>query len=727
MAANGLDIGKIPFHGVGGAGENFRHRLVQGRQLAGMDRLTGLVGGSRFKDLDQPITLETGFQGMIVAEGYGEGEREFNVGGDPDAAVWTLNDGNGSLRFVGSKWGDTLGLIPANEDTGGVAAYAAGTFVYETTPPQAPGQAVIAVQAGDGSVTVSWEAVTTPLPAATYQVLRAATLEGPFSQIAEIAETSYRDEGRTNGELACYAVRAVAEDGRVGPDSDPRCTIPYALAENHHLAYLSPYGLAGNQAFGGSLGMDFDVQNPIIVKRLGVFDDNADGMNLAITARILDRTTEAVLATVEFTPEAPGDPIEGMRFKALNAPLELPTGFQGVIEADGYGAEERLLNSHGILEDVVWTLDDGFGSIQFVGTSRYGVEPGSFPIEVDAGPAARYAAGTFEYEALPPEKPGTAVLSLVPPTEDGAATLVWTAVTQPLPAAAYRVFRGAAAEGPFNQVAEVGSTTYRDTHLPNGADVFYVVRAVSETGIEGLDSNVVSATPNPRAAGIAYVNPAGALVGNQDYGGALGMDFNVAKPIRITQLGVYDDAADGLLLPLTAAIFDRQSQELLASLEFTPEAAGALVESSRFKNLAQPLELPSGFEGAIVAWGYGAEEQLFNTGGRSEDVALLDTFDGGSLVFVGTGRYGEAGAFPADPDAGPANRYAAGTFHFEPVQSEAVLSIALSGGQVRIEWTGSGTLESAPTVLGEWTVVEGATSGVEITPSEASQFFRLNQ
>ncbi|MCB1126481.1 MAG: hypothetical protein KDM81_08305 [Verrucomicrobiae bacterium] len=687
-----------------------------------------LIGGSRFLDLDPPLPLEAGFQGMIVASGYGEGEREFNVLGDPDAAVWTLNDGNGSLRFVGSKWGTAAEEFPTNPDTGGVAAYAAGTFIYETTAPQVPGQPVIMTTPGNGSVTLTWDPVEQPLPAASYRVLRGPAADGPFAQLAEVNETTFLDTTAANGTVVWYVVRAVAGNGSVGPDSDPQAALPYALAENHHLAYLSPYGLPGNQAFGGSLGMDFDVQNPVIVKRLGVFDDNSDGMGLTITARLFDRDSEQELASMEFTSEAPGDPIGGMRFKALPSPIELPAGFHGVIAAEGYGAEERLLNSHGVLTAVVWTLDDGDGSILFVGSSRYG-DAGAFPAGLDAGPAARYAAGTFEYEALPPEKPGATTLSAVLPAEDAAASLTWTAITQPLPAASYRILRSDSAEGPFTVVAEVSGTAYRDTGLANAVPVYYLVRGVGETGTEGLDSNIVRVVPMPRSPGVAYVNPAGTLVGNQAFNGSLGMDFDVARPIRITRLGVYDDGADGLFLPLTAAVYDRLTQTLLASLEFTPELPGDLVDSSRFKDLPEPLDLPAGFAGSMVAWGYGAEENLFNTGGRPADVALLGTFDGGSIVFVGTGRWGDAGAFPAGADGGPANRYAAGTFYFEPLEmEEALLSIVLSDGVVTLDWTGGGTLEGAPTATGSaWTPVEGASPGMQITPTEATQFFRVRQ
>ncbi|NMD21572.1 MAG: hypothetical protein GYA76_15190 [Verrucomicrobia bacterium] len=42
-----------------------------------------------------------------------------------------------------------------------------------------------------------------------------------------------------------------------------------------------PAGTEGNQDFSGALGMDFDVDNPILVTRLGVFDDLSDGMSLS--------------------------------------------------------------------------------------------------------------------------------------------------------------------------------------------------------------------------------------------------------------------------------------------------------------------------------------------------------------------------------------------------------------------------------------------------------------
>lgn len=681
-----------------------------------------LIGGSRFKPLPEPLQLDIGFQGTITAEGYGTQERLRNRLGNPANIVWTTQDGNGSIAFVGSsRWGLTPGQFPDVVDEGPEARYAAGTFEFKTTPPLLPGKPILSVKPGDQHVVLTWPPVTAPLPAATYRVFRSMDPAGPFTQITETASTSYTDTGLANGVQVWYFIRAVSVTGKVSPDSDVRFAIPYALPANHAIAYFTPMA-TGNQAFGGSLGMDFDLDNPIIVTRLGVFDDGADGLQLPITARIFDRETQAIVAEVYFAP-GEGELIDGMRFKPLDQPLRLEAGFKGVIQADGYGPEERLLNSNGNTNLIIWTLNDGNGSIRFVGSSRYGIAAGTFPDVIDGGPVARYAAGTFEFEILPPERPGTPTLTVLQPYEDGAVTLNWTAVTKPLPAAKYVVFRSNDPLGPFSPVAETTATSYRDTNVQNGIEWFYTVRAVAAGGEEGFDSNLVSSTPNPRAPGVAYIVPVG-IAAAGTYGGSLGMDFDVARPVKITELGVYDDQADGLFVTLTAALYNRQTGELLASIVFTPDNPGTLRDSSRFKPLAKPISLPAGFKGVIAAWGYGVDERYFS---NAQNLPELQMFSGGSLLFVGSGRYGIAGQFPEVPDAGPPNRYAAGTFYFEPLPEQTSISVSITGAKIKLTWAGSGTLESAPEVTGPWTEVPGATSGVELTIENARRFFRVRQ
>jgi hypothetical protein len=75
---------------------------------------------------------------------------------------------------------------------------------------------------------------------------------------------------------------------------------------------------------------------------------------------------------------------------------------------------------------------------------------------------------------------------------------------------------------------------------------------------------------------VAYVVPSG-TVGNQDLSSvpqSLGMDFDVNAAISIASLGVFDSGGDGLVGPLRAHIYDRDSQTSLASLDFTTNQPG---------------------------------------------------------------------------------------------------------------------------------------------------------
>lgn len=685
-----------------------------------------LVGGSRFKMLPTPLPLEVGFQGTISAEGYGAEERLRNRLTDAANIVWTTQDGNGSLQFVGSsRYGLTPGFYPDGVDEGPAARYAAGTFEFETSPPLLPGKPIVLARSGDGQVSLSWPPVTTPLPADKYRVARSADLAGPFTQIAEVTSSNYTDLGLTNGITLFYRVQAVSTADKVGPDSDLKRAVPWAIPPDQLIAYFTPVA-GGNQDFAGALGMDFDVDNPVIVTRLGVFDDQSDGLKLPITARIYDRTDGTVVAEMRFEA-GEGEPIESMRFKELPEPLRLAAGFSGIIQADGYGAEELLLNSHGDTNAVVWTLHDGNGSLRFVGSSRYGADPTVMPDGIDGGPAARYAAGTFQYQILPPERPGIPQLQVQLPSEDGAVTLVWTPVAVPLPAARYVVLRAEDPAGPFTQVGESTATSFRDTGLVNGTVLFYLVRAVASEGQTGRDSNVVSARPQARVPGVAYVNLNG-FAGTQDFGGSIGMDFDVVKPVKVTRLGVFDDGADGIYLPLTAVLYNRDTGEPMASLEFTSEDPGELIDSSRFKDLPQPVSLAGGFKGVIAASGYGLDERLYN---NAQAIPERLTYDGGSLLFVGSGRYGEAGQFPTTPDGGSLpNRYAAGTFYFEPVDEVPATRLnvsALTAGKFTITWSGASVLQAAPDLTGTWADLAEARSGIEIAPSENRRFYRLRQ
>lgn len=165
------------------------------------------------------------------------------------------------------------------------------------------------------------------------------------------------------------------------------------------VAYSAAAGTAGTQPFGGALGMDFAVLEPITVTELGVFDDLSDGLNRTLAAELWSRVDGgggSILASETFTPTAPGSLEAGHRFKALGTPLALAPGAYTIV-AHGYGSDERAGNSGG--NGDFTTSNDGGDLIQFVGSSRFGSTPGAWPDSEDGGGPARYGAGTFKFRS----------------------------------------------------------------------------------------------------------------------------------------------------------------------------------------------------------------------------------------------------------------------------------------------------------------------------------------
>ncbi len=173
------------------------------------------------------------------------------------------------------------------------------------------------------------------------------------------------------------------------------------------VAYQVAEGTSGTQDYGGSLGMDFVVLQPVLVTQLGVFDDGGDGLRATLTAQLWrrdDRGTPgafaddrgaASLARLTFTPTAPGVRVGGSRFKMLDPPLVLSPGSYTIV-AYGYNSAERNGNTGTGSGAEALTTESGGGVITFLGQSRYGAA-GTFPTTVDGGPEDRYAAGTFMF------------------------------------------------------------------------------------------------------------------------------------------------------------------------------------------------------------------------------------------------------------------------------------------------------------------------------------------
>jgi len=181
-----------------------------------------------------------------------------------------------------------------------------------------------------------------------------------------------------------------------------------ALGNAQFVAFHYPTG-QGNQAFGGALGMDFDVNAAISITSLGIFDSNQDGIKDNIDCILYDRDTHAVVVKKSFSPSNMGIGLYSANFLDLASPVILHAGFHGTIVAQGYGTLERNGNSISSSNTYATSLDTGGGLITFTGKSRNGAF-GTFPTTTDLN-VAQYGAGDFKFVAYAPPVPEPASLA----------------------------------------------------------------------------------------------------------------------------------------------------------------------------------------------------------------------------------------------------------------------------------------------------------------------------
>jgi hypothetical protein len=164
------------------------------------------------------------------------------------------------------------------------------------------------------------------------------------------------------------------------------------------IAYLWPAGQAGNQAFSGSIGMDFAVNTPIEISSLGVFDHLGDGISGTLTATIWDLATQSPVpgATASFTNADPGILNGSARLKPISA-ITLAPGLYSIASA-GHNAIDLDYNPA-----TNTTTNSGGGAISITNGRRFrGDGSGNFPDVVDS--PGFYGGGTFEFSgvAIPP-------------------------------------------------------------------------------------------------------------------------------------------------------------------------------------------------------------------------------------------------------------------------------------------------------------------------------------
>jgi hypothetical protein len=570
------------------------------------------------------------------------------------------------------------------------------------------------------------------------------------------------------------------------------------------VAYRIAPGTLGTQGnFNGALGMDFLVNGSITLDELGVFDSAGDGLLSPITVEFWSRNDGgtpddpiddfggAVLATASFGPGDDGTLNGGSRFKPVDPPLELTAGAYTIV-AYGYSDIEPNYNTGGAPgEPELTTIESP--SITFVGSSRFGATGGLFPDSPDGGLAQRYGAGTFSFTAEDSDQDGMPDvwedqfgLNKNNPADANEDTLDMDGLdnleefqigTDPTDAdsdddnledgqevnvTGTDPNDADSDDDDLTDNVETNTDEFKDENDtgtdPNDPDSDGDTFSDGVEVAAGTDPNDPTSAPNvvETEGTIAYLIPGGAL-GNQGFGTGLGMDFDVGEtPIRVTSFGVFDDASDGIGagVTLSVSLWERDPANDAGSLgqvgptiEFTNTTAGELIEGSRFKPLDEPIELPSGFQGSIVAYGFtaGGTDQNGNDGGVGNFPYPTDDGDG-LITFVGTTRFGAGGVgvYPDTPDGGPVNRYGAGNFIFDtgpttPFEITNIIYDAVAG-EISLTWNSrpgrfyaidaSDDLQAAWGELDDSIPATGdSTTYVErnITPGKRRRFYRVRE
>jgi len=213
----------------------------------------------------------------------------------------------------------------------------------------------------------------------------------------------------------------------------------------------------------------------------------------------------------------------------------------------------------------------------------------------------------------------------------------------------------------------------------------FLASAAAAIALTALTARPAQADPFTAEAFTATIEE-----GNQTYTAmSLGMDFEVIDPWGVTVfgVGVFDDRGDGLLTSHYVRIYDLLTQTVVASMNIEA-GQGTLIGGHRYVPLPQPVSLPQGFQGTIVAgYGMGNQDSAGNTHGFLMEVTPPDFHGGDALVNIGQSRYVLSDLlFPDTPDpwygGGPANRYHAGSFQYyaNPEPGTMALLGAVLGG-----------------------------------------------
>jgi enterochelin esterase-like enzyme/fibronectin type 3 domain-containing protein len=371
--------------------------------------------------------------------------------------------------------------------------------------PLAP--AGLVATAGIERVSLRWTAITN---ATSYNVKRATTSGGTYTNIANVAGTNYTDAGVIGGATVIggttyyYKVSALNVGGE-STNSAPASVTPTVNVPSPWLTRdIGAGGLAGGTSFTNGIftviGCGADIWDPADQFRFVHLTNSGD-------CTIIARVTSASVEDINPWSKAGVMIRESFATNAANALIAVTPGNGVVFQYRSSTGGGSISNNVTGLSAPCWVKlvrsgntftgycsSDGSSWTQ-VGSATVTMATTAYVgLAVTSHDAYTLSTATFDRVTGPGWAPPVALTpaGLVATAGTEQVALKWTASSN---ATSYYVKRASTVGGSYTNIANVATTNYTDTRLVGRTKYYYVVSAVNSLAGESVNSAPVNATP----------------------------------------------------------------------------------------------------------------------------------------------------------------------------------------------------------------------------------------
>jgi fibronectin type 3 domain-containing protein len=386
----------------------------------------------------------------------------------------------------------------------GCLALLAGCLPPHAKIPEIPvPPANLTATAGDGVVTLTW---TASAGATGYNVQRATTSGGPYTQLAQVAapiSNGYTDSSVTNGTTYYYVVQTLTAAGSSAispqvsatpgvPGVSPAAPTNLTATPGNAVVTLTWTAIAGATGYNVKRSTtDGGPYTQLAAPTSSGYTDSSviNGVTYYYVVSTLTAAGESAdSAQVSATPNTQGvAPAAPTNLTATPGNAVVALTWTASAGATGYNVK-RATTSGGPFTQLAAPSSNSYTDSSVTnGTTYYYV--------VSAFNSTGESANSAQVSATPgaPGVPPAAPTNLTATPGNAVITLAWTASTG---ATGYNVKRATTSGGPYTQLAAPSSNGYTDSSVTNGTTYYYVVSAFNSTG-ESANSAQVVAVPNP--------------------------------------------------------------------------------------------------------------------------------------------------------------------------------------------------------------------------------------